>query len=162
MTTGKKVALSLALVGTAVGYMIYTTVSSGDALEYYKHVDEVVQEPGQWQGRKVQLHGNVVAGSILKAKGTLKFRFALHENGRWLDVNYQGLVPDAFKDCAEIIVKGRVAEDGRSFTAETMSAKCPSKYEGKMKQVGCGEDLLPQVLSHRRGGAGTSSPTARR
>ena len=149
MKTGAKIALSVAVVAAGVGYMIYSTVSSGEALEYYKHVNEVTGDPQRWRGHRLQLHGNVVAGSILKKKGALDFRFAVHNGGSWVDVHYKGLIPDAFKDCAELIVKGKL-EDGQTFQAETISAKCPSKYEGQMRREGCGDKHLAEVKLHRR------------
>jgi cytochrome c-type biogenesis protein CcmE len=151
VNVGIKVALSVAVVLGGVIYMIATTVGSGDALEYYKQVDEVLAEPGRWQGKRLQVHGNVVSGSILKRKGSLDFRFAIHKNGKWLDVSYTGLVPDAFKDCAELVIKGKLGPD-QTFNADTLSAKCPSKYEGKLRKVGCGDELLAAVLQRRGGG----------
>ncbi len=150
MKTWVKGVISLAAVAGGVSYMIFTTVSSGEALEYYKHVDEVLAAPGKWQGKRIQLHGNVIKGSILKRAGALEFRFGLHKRGKWLDVRYSGLVPDAFKDCAELIVRGKL-DAPQAFTAETISAKCPSKYEGQLRQVGCGDELLPQVQRLRGG-----------
>ena len=129
--------------------MIFTTLSSGDALEYYKHVNEVAKEPEKWMDRRLQLHGNVVAGSILKKPGSLDFKFAIHQEGSWIDIQYNGLIPDAFKDCAELVVKGKLL-DRHSFKAETISAKCPSKYEGKMRRVGCGDNHLAEVKNHRK------------
>ena len=40
----------------------YTTGREGAT--YYKHVDEVMVAPEQWYGKKMQLHGFVVDGSI--------------------------------------------------------------------------------------------------
>lgn len=148
MTAGAKIGLSVGVVGLAVGYLVVSTVSGGEALEYYKHVDEVMAAPADWTGRKVQLHGNVVQGSILKKRGTMDFRFAMHKHRRWLEVTYSGLVPDAFKDCAELVVHGKLGAD-RVFRATSISAKCPSKYEGKLRTEGCGETLLPEVAAAR-------------
>jgi cytochrome c-type biogenesis protein CcmE len=148
MTTRIKIALTVAVVGGGVGYMIYTTVSSGTALEYFKHVDEVVTEPSRWKDQRLQVHGNVVAGSVLKRPGALDYRFALHRGGHWLDVTYSGIVPDNFKDCAELVVKGKLVGAHR-FLANEISAKCPSKYD-EQRTTGCGEELLKEVLPHRK------------
>ena len=91
----------------------------------------------------------MVQGSVLNKPGTMTFRFALHKNNAWTDVSYTGLVPDAFKDCAEVVVHGSFT-GARLFTASSITAKCPSKYEGKMRDVGCGEGLLPRVETHRK------------
>ena len=149
MKTGIKIALSVAVVAAGVGYMVYSTIESGEALEYYKHVDEVMASPDRWQGKRLQMHGNVVAGSIVKKKGSLDFKFAVHQGGQWMDVDYKGLIPDAFKDCAELIVKGKLSGK-QSFKAETISAKCPSKYEGQMRREGCGDKHLAQVQASRK------------
>ena len=64
-----------------------------------------------------------------------------------MDVSYTGLVPDNFKDCAELVVTGKLVEK-RRFLAEELSAKCPSKYDGK-RTAGCGEQLTAQVSASR-------------
>jgi cytochrome c-type biogenesis protein CcmE len=149
MGTGAKVAITVAVVLGAVGYLVYTTVESGEALEYYKHVHEVMDDPSAWSQRKLQLHGNVVQGTIFKRKGRLDFRFALHREGRWIDVVYSGLVPDTFKDCAEVVVKGRLTGE-QTFAAKSISAKCPSKYDGKRQRGACGARHTQQVLASRK------------
>lgn len=146
---GLAVALSVLVVAGGVVYMVYATVSSGAALEYYKHVDEIMAEPASWQGRNVQLHGNVVANTIIKRGGSLDFKFALHRRGEWVEVTYKGIVPDAFKDCAELVVKGQLS-DARTFHARSISAKCPSKYDGKRKPGVCGEKHLPGIQAFRQ------------
>lgn len=148
MNMKAKVAITLLVLSGGIGYTIYSTIQSGEALEYFKHVDEVVASSRQWEGQHLQLHGNVVAGSILKKANALDYKFALHRKGQWIDISYTGIVPDTFRDCAELVVKGKFLGN-RQFKAETISAKCPSKYDGK-RDTGCGQKLQPQVLSYRQ------------
>jgi len=147
MSIGSKIAITVGCIAGAVAYMIFTTVSSGTAFEYFQHVDQVVSQPAKWKEQRLQIHGNVVAGSILKATGKLQFKFALHRGGKWVDVAYSGIVPDLFRDCAELVATGRLL-DGHTFTADELSTKCPSKYDGK-RAAGCGEELLEQVKQQR-------------
>lgn len=149
MSRTVKIVLSLGLILGAVTYMIVTSVQSGEALVYYKHVDEVMSDVAAQKGRRLQLHGNVVQGSIINKPGTMAFQFALHKNGAWTDVSFSGMVPDTFKDCAEVVVMGSFS-GARLFAANSITAKCPSKFEGKMRKVGCGEKLLSQVQTHRK------------
>lgn len=152
MSRGTKIAVAAAVSGAvvlgALGFVIFSTVSSGEALEYYKQVDEVMARPATWVGRRLRLHGNVVAGTILKRASSLDFKFALHRRGRWVEVTYSGIVPDSFKDCAELVVKGRLANP-KLFQAEAISAKCPSKYDGKRQPGVCGEEHAEAVLAGR-------------
>jgi cytochrome c-type biogenesis protein CcmE len=124
-----KVILSVALVGGGVAYLLVST--AGEALEYYKHVDEVTQAPAQWQKKPMQLHGYVVPGSIQKRfdrdHGRLEYRFRETNCGHELSVLYAGTVPDTFKDGAEVVVKGSL--DGDAFHSTEILAKCPSKYQ---------------------------------
>jgi cytochrome c-type biogenesis protein CcmE len=72
--------------------------------------------------------GDVKAGSIQHYSGRVDF--ALVEQGKVLPVSYVGTdpLPDTFKDGAQCLVEGKVQPDGR-FVAETVQAKCASKYE---------------------------------
>jgi cytochrome c-type biogenesis protein CcmE len=124
-----KILLSLAVVGGGTGYLLMST--AGPSLEYYKHVDEVVPELAKWRGKPLQLHGYVVPQSIQKRlskeSGRLEYRFKEVNCGQEIEVYYAGVVPDTFKDGAEVVVKGEL--DGSAFHSTEVMAKCPSKYQ---------------------------------
>jgi cytochrome c-type biogenesis protein CcmE len=124
-----KIIVSLLVVGGGTTYLLWST--KGQAFEYYKHVDEVVPELSKWMGKPMQLHGYVVPGSIQKRlskeSGRLEYRFREINCGQEIDVYYAGVVPDTFKDGAEVVVKGEL--DGTSFHSTEVMAKCPSKYQ---------------------------------
>jgi cytochrome c-type biogenesis protein CcmE len=122
-----RILLTVALIGGSIGYLMYSTMSKDT--EYYKHVDEVMNTPQAWYGKRLQLHGFVVDNSILVNDKTLEYRFNLQNNGQVVTTAYRGVVPDTFKSGAEVVVTGRL--DGAGFHAETMTAKCPSKYNPK-------------------------------
>jgi cytochrome c-type biogenesis protein CcmE len=146
-TTIMVICSGLVVVG-AVGYMIVSSLSDGSALEYFLDVDKAVADPGKWKGRQLRLRGNVVKGTIQKKKASLDYRFAIFSKGKWVEVTYSGLVPDTFKDCAEIVVKGKL-KTATEFEAHTLTAKCPSKYDKKQRLSGCGETLKPKILAAR-------------
>ena len=116
---------SLVLV-LAFGGLLYTTLSEGT--EYYKHVDEVLANPVEWQGKRLQLHG--YAQDVSLKPGTLEYRFDVHSNGQVVTAYYTGIAPDTFQNDAEVVLKGELREDGTFLVAEDgVMAKCPSKYE---------------------------------
>src|SRR5512134_633137 len=125
-----KIVVTATVLMTALLGLMYTTLSEGT--EYYKHVDEVMTDPGAWQGKRLQLHGHVVDKSIEKRPGTLDYRFKVQGNGHMVTATYTGVVPDNFKDGAEVVMKGTLGPDGfRVDPRNGIMAKCPSKYEAK-------------------------------
>src|SRR5262249_43490343 len=76
-----QVSATVVVICGAVGYLLASGISSG---EYYKHVDEVMQNPQAWQGKRLQVHGRVAKGSIeRRVTGTFpEYRFAIVNNGQ--------------------------------------------------------------------------------
>jgi len=123
-----KIGVTSLVLALAFGGLMYSTLSEGT--EYYKHVDEVMTNPQAWEGKRLQLHGFVVPKSVGLKKASMEYRFDVHQNGKVIRAYYTGIVPDTFKDDAEVVLKGRLATDG-SFHVDKdgVMAKCPSKYE---------------------------------
>jgi cytochrome c-type biogenesis protein CcmE len=126
-----KIAATVAVLVAAFVGLMYTTLREGT--EYYKHVDEVMTTPQQWEGKRLQLHGFVVPGSIYIKPSTLEYKFKVQNKGYVVDASYKGVVPDTFKDDSEVVLKGQLT--GQSFHTESngIMAKCPSKYEAAKK-----------------------------
>jgi cytochrome c-type biogenesis protein CcmE len=123
-----RAVVSLGIVGGALSLLLYTTLTQG-AVQYFKHVDEVMANPADWYDKPVQLHGFVVNGSILQREKTLDYRFKVMHNNQVVTANYSGVVPDTFKDGAEVVLRGRLTPDGFSVEKGGVMAKCPSKYD---------------------------------
>jgi len=124
-----KIGITAVVLVLAFAGLLRSTLREGT--EYYKHVDEVMTSPQQWEGRRLQLHGFVVRDSILRKRDSLDYRFKIQNKGSVVDVTYSGIVPDTFKDDSEVVLKGRL--NGASFHVDPdgVMAKCPSKYEAK-------------------------------
>jgi cytochrome c-type biogenesis protein CcmE len=131
-----KIGATVLILGLAFAGLMYSTLSEGT--EFYKHVDEVMADPGAWQGKRLQLHGFVVDKSILRRPDTLDYRFEVQSNGKVVPVRYTGVVPDTFKDGAEVVLKGRLGPDGFAVDKDGVMAKCPSKYNAKSPAAGAG------------------------
>jgi cytochrome c-type biogenesis protein CcmE len=121
-----KVGLTTVVLATAFGILMYTTL--GESMQYYKFVDEVLADPHAWEDKTLQVHGYVVPKSIGRKRDSLDYQFDIERNGKVLRAYYSGIVPDTFKDESEVVLTGRLADNG-TFHATEMSAKCPSKYE---------------------------------
>jgi cytochrome c-type biogenesis protein CcmE len=122
-----RISLSVIVMVSALSWLMYASVRDG--AEYYKTVDEVVANPAEWHGKRLQVHGHVL-GDPMMNPSTLEYRFTMHANGQKIDAVYKGVVPDTFKAEAEVVVKGRLGDDGRvHIEPDGIMAKCPSKYE---------------------------------
>ena len=120
-----KIVATAVVLALAFSGLLYSTLRDGT--QYYKHVDEVMADPGAWHGKKLQLHGYVVDKSILQKPDTLQYRSQVQSNGAVVQASYTGIVPDTFKDDSEVVLTGVLTKEG--FVANDMTAKCPSKYE---------------------------------
>jgi cytochrome c-type biogenesis protein CcmE len=134
-----KVGLTVLVLCLAFTGLMWATLREG--AEYYKYVDEVVADRATWEGRRLQVHGYVVPGSIMRRPESLDYKFKIQRNGSVLDATYSGVVPDTFQDESEVVLKGRLTPHGFETERNGVTAKCPSKYEeavaiGEAKQGG--------------------------
>jgi len=103
-------------------------VSAQNSKTYYHTISEIPTLNGVALHQRLRVGGDVKNGSIQHYSGRVDF--VLVEQGKALPVSYVGTdpLPDTFKDGAQCLVEGKVQPDGR-FVAETIQAKCASKYE---------------------------------
>lgn len=125
-----KTLITTVVLTAAFGGLLWGTLAEGT--EYYMHVDEVMANPDEWQGKALQVHGWVVAGTRMRKPDTLDYRFDVESNGHVISAEYTGIVPDTFQDGSEVVVSGHLNPDGTfSVKPNGVMAKCPSKYEAK-------------------------------
>ena len=122
-----KIALTAVVLLSALGGLMWYSLQQDTA--YYKHVDEVLASPGQWKGKSLQLHGFVVKGTWGQKPNTLEYQFKVENKGKAVLASYTGVLPDTFKDEAEVVLKGQLGPDGFHVVKDGVVAKCPSKYE---------------------------------
>jgi cytochrome c-type biogenesis protein CcmE len=133
-----KIGLTVVVLVAAFTGLMFATLREGS--EYYKHVDEVMTEPAKWDGKRMQLHGFVVPGTIKRRD--FEYSFQLQNNGQVMYASYTGIVPDTFKDESEVVLSGKITEivtpegqkvRGFATSPDGIMAKCPSKYEEQKK-----------------------------
>src|SRR3989442_740464 len=74
-----KIAATSVVLVLAFAGLLWSTLREGT--EYYKHVDEVIPQRQTWEGKRLQLHGFVVPGSIFVKQDTLDYRFKVQSKG---------------------------------------------------------------------------------
>ena len=119
------VALSAAVV--LAGALLYTSFgSAATALEPSQALAK-----GSDSGT-YELTGKVVPGSIQHRSGDkLLFRVRDRAGTKSVPVSYEGLVSDTFRAGREIIVTGRLQNGVFNGERDTLTTKCPSKFQKK-------------------------------
>jgi len=114
-------------VAVALSYLGFTAFQG--ASMYYLTVDELLARTEDGYGERVRVMGTVMDGSVEKNAETDALHFAVtSDDGASLPVVYSGMVPDAFKQGADVVVEGSWTP-GQAFAADSLLVKCPSKYE---------------------------------
>ena len=138
-----KIAATVTVLTLALGGLMWSTLREGT--EYFKNIDEVVTNKQAWDGKKLQLHGYVVPGTWVRRPNSLDYKFKVQNNparhpqsGGIVDATYTGVLPDTFKDEAEVVLKGSFTADGFHVQPDGVMAKCPSKYEAASKSAAAG------------------------
>lgn len=117
-----------------IGVVTYLMVSGlSQHSVYYLEVSELLASPEKFDMKGARISGDVVEGSINKDtmdKKLLQFTIA-DSQGTSMNVEYRGVVPDAFEEGVTVIVEGNYDPVKKVFFAKTLLAKCPSKYDGE-------------------------------
>ena len=133
MGKGSQIAIAVVTVFAGLAWLLGTQTDGTGTFRYYATVDNYLGERSEENGsaRGSRVHGFVLAGSIDKNLPGGYVDFVIQdESEAQLPVRYEGIdVPDLFKDGAEVVVEGRLAQG--VFVAERVMAKCPSKYEAR-------------------------------
>ena len=120
-----RIIIAAVIIVATVGWLTFTGIR--DNKSYYVTISELNAMGGKAYVRHLRVAGNVAPGTIHRVGTTATFQ--LVEQGRTLQVNYQGTEPppDTFKDDAQALAVGTYGKDG-VFHATELQAKCASKY----------------------------------
>lgn len=124
----KKIKITFAFTIIS-GLLIWLTLSGFEGeMQYSIGIKEVkaMGEAAFDQGLRVK--GFLVPGTLQRSQNSLEVNFVIEEAGQEMAVRYAKVLPDTFKDGAEVLVVGKYQREGY-FDAQILMAKCPSKYE---------------------------------
>jgi cytochrome c-type biogenesis protein CcmE len=121
------IVAGLAVAG-AVTYLIFASTSATAA--YYMTINEL-RACHDCTTRAVRVAGVVAAGSITHDDSAQTLRFVVTQGRDALPVTYSlqsGAVPDIFRPGITVVVEGKLLPSG-VFAAQTLLAKCPSRFQ---------------------------------
>ena len=86
-----------------------------------------VKEQSLPAGKRFRLGGLVSDGSVSRAADSLAVTFAVNDGAESVDVRFDGILPDLFREGQGIIAIGELTTDGH-FEASEVLAKHDEKY----------------------------------
>jgi cytochrome c-type biogenesis protein CcmE len=121
-----KFAVGSVIIVLTLSYLAYSGYQ--ESKTYFRTVPELYAMKDQAYDLRLQVSGDVIPGSI-KRDGKI-VTFVIGEAPHTLPVKYVGKdpLPDTLIDRATAMATGKLGRDG-VFVADTMLAKCASKYE---------------------------------
>jgi cytochrome c-type biogenesis protein CcmE len=118
-----------ALILGIAGYLMATAIAQTGT--YYMTPTELASKVSQdpsFYGTGIKVGARVVPGSVIRAPGGRDMTFRVTDGDKTYPVSFHGLAPDTFTDSVDVVMDGRLAQDG-TFRATTVLAKCASRYE---------------------------------
>lgn len=96
-----------------------------DTVVFFYSPSELAEQ-GIAPGQRIRIGGLVVDGSIRRGDGT-KIAFGVTDTQATLNVTYEGILPDLFREGQGIVAEGQLVGDGQ-FVADTVLAKHDENY----------------------------------
>src|SRR5438552_3183479 len=121
-----KFAVGSVVIILTLSYLAYSGFQ--ESKTYYRTVPELYAMKDSAYDLPLQVSGDVIPGSI-KREGKVVL-FLIGDQSKPLQIKYVGKdpLPDTLIDRATAMATGKMGRDG-VFVANTMLAKCASKYE---------------------------------
>ncbi|CAH8185329.1 MULTISPECIES: cytochrome c maturation protein CcmE [Vibrio] len=127
----KRLTIILALfigVGATIGLMLYALNQNMDL--FYTPTELVQGKPDGTKpevGQRLRIGGMVVVGSVTRDPESLRVSFQLHDVGPNVTVEYEGILPDLFREGQGIVAQG-VLKDPTTVEAFEVLAKHDENY----------------------------------
>ena len=118
------------IIGTVIiiAFALYSVSSFEGSITPYVSISEAIES-----GESVQVKGERVGDAMFDIEEN-NFKFTLQdENGKKIDVIYDGAKPGNFDQAIEVVCQGKY-KNGK-FHAKNILVKCPSKYQDEGAQV---------------------------
>lgn len=130
MMTRKQRRLALIGTGLAVVAVAVALALSAlkDAIVFFNSPTDVVEKQVA-PGTRIRLGGLVKPGSIVRGDN-LAVRFEVTDGNRTIEVRYQGILPDLFREGQGVVTEGALDAEG-VFRADSVLAKHDETYMPK-------------------------------
>jgi cytochrome c-type biogenesis protein CcmE len=119
------VAVAVIVAGVGLAVTLALQAFQENMLFFYSPSQVLAGEAPD--GRTIRLGGLVADGSVTRDPGDLEVRFVVMDNANKVQVRYEGVLPDLFREGQGVIAHGVMQADG-SFRADEVLAKHDENY----------------------------------
>ncbi|MFG1174282.1 cytochrome c maturation protein CcmE [Erwiniaceae bacterium CAU 1747] len=121
--------VALAGTGIATALVMYALRSN---IDLFYTPSEIIYGKGEARlkpqpDQRLRVGGMVMPGSVKRDPHTLKVSFQLYDNSGVVNVSYEGILPDLFREGQGVVAQG-VLKDSRHVLAKEVLAKHDEKY----------------------------------
>jgi cytochrome c-type biogenesis protein CcmE len=117
------ISIMLAGVGSAVAFALY---AFNQNMMFYYSPTEVMNGKAPAHAH-IRLGGVVVKGTFKHLPKSIRSQFEVSDGNKSVEVQYDGVLPDLFREGQVILAKGALDKDGM-FVADEVLAKHDEKY----------------------------------
>ena len=121
-----KLSIGVVVIVASVAYLIFSG-ATGSTM-YFLTVPEVQQKLITLKGEPIRVAGKVTEDPIDWDVRNLSLAFVIGDAQSRIPVHYKGVKPDMFQAGVDVIVEGRIRQDG-VLVASVLMTSCPSKYQ---------------------------------
>jgi len=117
------VSIMVAGVGAAVGFALYAF--NQNMMFYYSPTDVIAGKAPD--NAQIRMGGVVVKGTFRHLPKSIRSVFEVTDGSKTVPVQYDGVLPDLFREGQVILAKGSLEKNG-TFVANEVLAKHDEKY----------------------------------
>ncbi len=119
------IAVIVIIIGVGAAAVVAKKALNENMLYFISPTD--VEEQQLPAGKRFRLGGLVADGSLSRASDSLAVTFVVTDGAESVDVSYDGILPDLFREGQGIIAIGELNPDGH-FVADEVLAKHDENY----------------------------------
>ncbi|MBB3591974.1 cytochrome c-type biogenesis protein CcmE [Rhizobium sp. BK529] len=140
----KRLAVIAGGMGFIAAAVLLVMFAFSQSVAYFYMPGDLAHNPIA-PGTRIRLGGLVGAGSVMRGEGSV-VRFAVTDpSGEIVNVRYQGILPDLFREGQGVVTEGTFETGSNVFTADTVLAKhdetyMPKDVADKLKAQGLWEE----------------------
>ena len=123
----RKMAITIVFIVVGVGAATTLALKAFQENLLYFYSPAQIKNGEAPQARLFRIGGMVVEGSVVRDPDSLKVSFVLTDTAQEVEVNYEGILPDLFREGQGIVANGKLNAGG-IFVAKEVLAKHDENY----------------------------------